>query len=416
MNHSAFPKEETKIDLVEFPVEYLYWTDLNKVIPSKPPLNNFSDKLANNREFIKCNHIKPYYIIDETNKFTAQNMQRYKYAERGVKAKNHFYGGIIPMCLNFSLAVGLDVRYVERVAHTCDLLIVAMEERENKTSPYDKDEFKHKRIAGFVCINLIRKNIFEVEIICSRTNYSGVGGSLLKTLCEHGRRVGLKYCWLNSVPNAVTFYLKMGFVYAGHIIEGNVKKGYMIYDLSNAKNGPHKIIVKQRNNSVNISEILKKGQPNTTTVELRDITEDKLDLIEDVNLYINILSRSDEARNTFKQYMVPITRNREVVGHYIRSGFFDKICPMSLRDPLHSMGSVVNPLLAANNRQSQSTNSSGPPPDWLFDVTGIERRSYRKNFTQRRKYASFPYPVVKTYRKNFTRRRQYPETPYPTSN
>jgi hypothetical protein len=436
-------------DFPDYPVEYLYWTDLNKTTPTKPALNNFATELRKNKhDFINCDHIDPYYILDETNKYTAQNMQRYKYNERGIKSKNHYYGGIIPMCLNYSIAVGLQAPYIARTAHTCDLLVVAVEKRENIVEPYNQEELKHKRIAGFVCINLIRKNIFEIDVIGARTNHMGVGGSLVKILCEHGKNVGLKYCWLNSVPNAVTFYLKLGFIYMGHTITSGIKKGYMLFELKNAEKGPHTKMIRQRGNSVNLSEIKEKGNPNMSAVEARNITDDNLDIIEDINLYIDTLSKSEEAQYKLKQFMVPITLtgSRKIDGYYIRQGFFEEICPSARRNPFYAAASavpmldpgveapseVVNTKLESSSKKSRPNKTSarrnhlvpkpppGPPPSyarkfnptvptprqaskffrtpiaWAIDITGINPA----NLSRRKGRNYHPTPRPHITRKN----------------
>lgn len=444
LKYTAFPRLTNQLnpnDFPDYPVEYLYWTDLNKTTPAKPVLNNFARELVNNREFVNCDHIDPYYVIDETYKFTPQNTQKYKYAEPGVR--NHYYGGIVKACLNHSIAAGLHVPYIARAAHTCDLLVVAIEKREDTSIPYDPEEFKRRRIAGFTCINLIRKNIFEIDVIGTRTNHIGVGGALIKALCAHGKNVGLKYCWLNSVPNAVSFYLKMGFIYLGHTITSGIEKGYMLFELKNAEGGEHKKMIRIRDNmrnSTNISELIQKGNPNTKVVEARNITDEELDIIEDVNTYIDMLSKSQEAEIELEKYKraIKLKDSRKVNGYYIQKGFYEKICPGSTRNPLFA-AAEVNPLLdpgfeeataKQNNRKTMKLQNRqsvrpqltprpppGPPPSqrrapptsreaskffkspgaWASHVTGFTNRTKlaRNNLSTRRNI-----------------RRSYPATPY----
>jgi hypothetical protein len=61
-----------------FEVEYLFWTNLNKTSPSKPPLNGFAESLKRNPAFINCDHIDPHYILNVDYPYTPEDKQKYK--------------------------------------------------------------------------------------------------------------------------------------------------------------------------------------------------------------------------------------------------------------------------------------------------------------------------------------------------
>jgi hypothetical protein len=322
-----------------FEVEYLFWTNLNKTTPSKPPLNNFAETLKNNPNFIDCNHIDPHYILNVYYPFTPEDKAKYK------EKRNHYYGGIVPLCLNYSIAAGLEVRFVEPECRKSDLLVVAIEAREDKSLPYDPENFKNRRIAVFSCINLIRNNMIEIKVIGARTNYKKGGGSLVKTLCSHGKQhmKGKFYCWLNALPNAVKFYLKVGFTYIGSEGEGKEARGFMLYDMGEAMNNVVRNKVIQRKNSTNLSNFIALGNPHIKAVEKRNVTKEALDDIPDINMLIDAFSKNkNEAQALFLRRRVPI----EDGGYYLPNGFFDEIYPRAraILNPLYMLSSSAPPL------------------------------------------------------------------------
>ncbi len=383
----------------DYKVEYLFWTDLNRSNPSKPPMNtSFVTKLKQNSNFIDCNHIDPYFIIDNTHPFSEEDMARKLDSGCYKQIKKHYYGGIIRLCVNNNLALGINPRYVNRVAHTCDLLVVAVEERDHKTAQYDPINFENKRIAAFVCINFIRKNIFEIDIIGSRNNHHGAGGHLIKNLCLNGKQAGLKYCWLNSVPTAVWFYLRMGFTYLGHAVTSSESKGFMIYDLDEFKENTPTTIkpIKQANNSANIKAHLNKGEPSIEEIKMEIVTKQPLDIIPDVNALVDELSTSEK---TQKKLVDREWRqvDPETGARYIKSGFFNSIPRLREIIVLERVFApqIVDVPLNTQKKKSKTTQKGPRPPPGIppassrvypptnkyLNSLGIT--SFRKKSTQR---------------------------------
>jgi hypothetical protein len=187
------------------------------------------------------------------------------------------------------------------------------------------------------------------------------------------------YCWLNAVPNAVKFYLRIGFTYIGHSSEG---KGYMLYDMDESPEQVQRKLVIQRKNSTNLTNIIKMGNPNTKTVELRNITQMNFDDIPDINRLIDALSKNrNNAQTLFMHKRVPVDNG----GYYLPNGSFDEIYNKQPSIPPKNKRTTRQPRYFPLPSLSSLQALIGRPPK----NRTLRPTSYR-NQSRRRSYVAYP--------------------------
>lgn len=67
-----------------------------------------------------------------------------------------------------------------------------------------------QRLLGFALVRLY-KDTFEIDVICSAKEVKGVGTELIRITKHIGQLFGQKTLTLNSVTEALGFYMKLGF-------------------------------------------------------------------------------------------------------------------------------------------------------------------------------------------------------------
>lgn len=77
---------------------------------------------------------------------------------------------------------------------------------------YVYDRRLRERLAGFMAVRILSTGTLYVEFICTNAaHYRGIGSILMGYLDKVKAALGLRKIMLNSVPEAVPFYEKLGF-------------------------------------------------------------------------------------------------------------------------------------------------------------------------------------------------------------
>lgn len=90
---------------------------------------------------------------------------------------------------------GVEIDYIEYIFANCNALFVAKSDSV---------------FLGFCSIKL-KKSAIHVDIICSNNEYKGVGSNLITAINDFGHDLEMNKVSLDSITDAVGFYLKMGY-------------------------------------------------------------------------------------------------------------------------------------------------------------------------------------------------------------
>ena len=121
-------------------------------------------------------------------------IQKYVGRTKNLKIKRVLYTEAQNHCKGF-----VHTEYAEKVIRAADILLVAYK-YDNPTIP-----------VGFAVLEVSGDTI-ELQLICSNSNVKGVGTLLEKSTERLTKRQKKSVLKLDSLPNAETFYRKLGFI------------------------------------------------------------------------------------------------------------------------------------------------------------------------------------------------------------